>query len=154
MSFSSLSSARVVSSAYLRLFLPPITIPAQHFSWCAQHIDWINRVTDSPVTLLSQSWTNQLFHAGFYLLLLDQHTGFSRDRQDGLVFPSFKELSTAHYGPLSLRCLHSSPMLAVSCLKSGMLGFSILWISNFQMSKLDLEKEEEPNIKLPTFAGS
>ena len=25
---------------------------------------------------------------------------------------------------------------------------------NFQMSKLDLEKEEEPEIKLPTFAGN
>ena len=42
---SSLSAIRVVSSAYLRLlmFLPPILIPAshpaQHFSWCALHID-------------------------------------------------------------------------------------------------------------------
>ena len=41
-----------------------------------------------------------------------------------------------------------------SCLKSCMLGFSITWTKNFQMSKLGLEKEEEPEIKLPTFAGS
>ena len=27
-------------------------------------------------------------------------------------------------------------------------------IENFQMHKLDLEKAEEPGIKLPTFAGS
>ena len=41
-----------------------------------------------------------------------------------------------------------------SYLKSCMLGFSIMWTKNSQMSKLGLEKEEEPEIKLPTFAGS
>ena len=41
-----------------------------------------------------------------------------------------------------------------SCLKSCMLGFSIMQTKNFQMSNLDLEKEEEPEIKLPTFTGS
>ena len=35
-----------------------------------------------------------------------------------------------------------------------MLGFSIRPTKNFQMSKLGLENEEEPDIKLPTFAGS
>ena len=55
---------------------------------------------------------------------------------------------------LTIRQLHSSPMLVRSCLKSCMLDFSIMWIKNFQMSKLGLEKAEEPEIKLPTFAGS
>ena len=32
--------------------------------------------------------------------------------------------------------------------------FSIMWTKSFQMSTLDLEKEEEPEIKLPTFSGS
>ena len=41
--------------------------------------------------------------------------------------------------------LSTAPMLVRSCLKS---------CKNFQMSKLGLEKEEEPEIKLPTFAGS
>ena len=41
-----------------------------------------------------------------------------------------------------------------SCWKSCMLGFSIMWTKNFQMSKLGLEKEESPEIKLVTFAGS
>ena len=50
--------------------------------------------------------------------------------------------------------LHSSPMLVRSCLKSCMLGFSIMWTKDFQMSKMDLEKKEEPEIKLPTSAGS
>ena len=29
-----------------------------------------------------------------------------------------------------------------------------MWTKKFQMNKLGLEKEEEPEIKLPTFAGS
>ena len=29
-----------------------------------------------------------------------------------------------------------------------------MWTKNFQMFKLDLEKEEEPEIKLPTSIGS
>ena len=40
------------------------------------------------------------------------------------------------------------------CLKSCMLGISIMQNKNFQMSKLGLEKEEKPEIKFPTFAGS
>ena len=47
--------------------------------------------------------------------------------------------------------LHSSPLLVRSCLKSCMLGFSIMWTKDFQMSKLGLEKAEEPEIKLPAF---
>ena len=35
-----------------------------------------------------------------------------------------------------------------------MLGFSIMQTKNFQMSKLDLEKGEGPEIKLPTFIES
>ena len=33
-------------------------------------------------------------------------------------------------------------------------GFNSLWTVNFQMFKLDLEKAEEPDIKLPTSTGS
>ena len=38
--------------------------------------------------------------------------------------------------------------------KSYMLCFSITGTKNFQMSKLGLEKAEEPEIKLQKFAGS
>ena len=34
------------------------------------------------------------------------------------------------------------------------LYFNSVWTKNFQMFKLDLEKVEEPEIKLPTFVGS
>ena len=54
---------------------------------------------------------------------------------------------------LTIRKLHSSPGLVRSCLKSCMLGFSVMWTKNFQISKLGLEKEEKLEIKLPTFAG-
>ena len=33
-------------------------------------------------------------------------------------------------------------------------GFGTRWTKNFQMYKLGLERVEEPEIKLPTFAGS
>ena len=44
--------------------------------------------------------------------------------------------------------LYSS--LAKLCSKFSKPGFSIMWAMNFQMFKLDLEKTEEPEIKLPT----
>ena len=55
---------------------------------------------------------------------------------------------------LTIRQLLSSPVLVRSCLKSCMLGFCIMQTKNLQMSKMDLDKKEEPEIKLPTFAGS
>ena len=47
-----------------------------------------------------------------------------------------------------------SRMLVRSFLKSCILGFSIMQTKKFQMSKLGLEKEEGPEIKLPVFTGS
>ena len=45
------------------------------------------------------------------------------------------------------RHLLSSPMLVRLLSKSCLLGFSIMWTKKFQMSKLGLEKAEEPEIK-------
>ena len=50
--------------------------------------------------------------------------------------------------------LHSSHMLAKSCSKFSKLGFNRMWTVNFQMVKLDLEKVEDPEIKLTTSTGS
>jgi len=50
--------------------------------------------------------------------------------------------------------LHLSHMLVKLCSKFSKLGFNSKWIVNFQMFQLDLEKAEEPEIKLPTYAGS
>ena len=50
--------------------------------------------------------------------------------------------------------LHSSHMLAKGCSKFSEPGFNNMWTGNFQMFKLVLEKAEEPEIKLPTPAGS
>ena len=50
--------------------------------------------------------------------------------------------------------LHSSHTLAKWCLNFSKPGFSNTWTMNFQMFKLVLEKADEPEIKLPTSAGS
>ena len=50
--------------------------------------------------------------------------------------------------------LHSSHMLVKYCSKFSKPGFSNMWTMNFLMFKLVLEKAEEPQIKLPTSAGS
>ena len=49
---------------------------------------------------------------------------------------------------------HSSHMLVKYCSKFSKPGFSDMWTVNFLMFKLVLEKAEEPEIKLPTSAGS
>ena len=50
--------------------------------------------------------------------------------------------------------LHSSHTLVKQCSKFSKPGFSNMWTVNFLMFKLVLEKAEEPDIKLPTSAGS
>ena len=50
--------------------------------------------------------------------------------------------------------LHSFHMLAREFSKSSKPGFNSTFTKNFQMYKLDLEKAEEPEIKLPTSIGS
>ena len=50
--------------------------------------------------------------------------------------------------------LHSSHMLEKQCSKFSKPGFKSMWTMNFHMLKLDLEKAEEPEIKLPTSVGS
>jgi len=50
--------------------------------------------------------------------------------------------------------LRSFHMLANSCSKSSKLGFNSTWTDNFQLYKLDLEKAEETEIKLPTSTES
>ena len=110
----SLSAIRVVSSAYLRLliFLPAILIPACASSspaflmmysayklnkqgdniqpWCTPFPIWNQSVVPCPV-----------------LLLPDLHTGFSRGRSGGLVFPSLEEFSAVCCDPHSQRLWHS-----------------------------------------------
>jgi len=50
--------------------------------------------------------------------------------------------------------LYSSHTLVKKCSKFSKPGFSNTWTVNSQMFKLVLEKAEEPEIKLPTSAGS
>ena len=50
--------------------------------------------------------------------------------------------------------LHSSHTLVKNCSKFSNPGFSNTWTMNSKMFKLDLEKAEETEIKLPTSTGS
>ena len=50
--------------------------------------------------------------------------------------------------------LHSSHTLVKWCSKFSKPGFSNMWTMNFLIFKLGFEKAEEPEIKLPTSAGS
>ena len=50
--------------------------------------------------------------------------------------------------------MHPSHSLAKWCSKFSKPGFNSTWTVNFQMFKLDLEKAEEPEIKLSTSFGS
>ena len=50
--------------------------------------------------------------------------------------------------------LHSSHILAKQYSKFSKPSFNSTWTMNFQMLKLDLQKAEEPEIKLPTSVGS
>ena len=50
--------------------------------------------------------------------------------------------------------LHSSHMLVKKCSKFSKPGFNSTWTMNFQVFRLNVEKAEEPEIKLPTPVGS
>ena len=50
--------------------------------------------------------------------------------------------------------LHSSHILAKWCSEFSKPGFTSMWTVKLQMFKLNLEKAEEPEVKLPTSAGS
>ena len=56
--------------------------------------------------------------------------------------------------PQTTTQLHSSDTLPKEWSKFSKPGFNSMWTVNFQMFKVDLEKAEEPEIKLPTFKGS
>ena len=51
-----------------------------------------------------------------------------------------------------LKLLHNYTQL--TCSKFSKPGFNSMWIENFQMFEMDLEKAKQPEIKLPTFIGS
>ena len=53
-----------------------------------------------------------------------------------------------------IKIWHSFYMRARYCPKSFKSGFNSVWTENFQMYKLDLEKAQEPEVKLPTSVGS
>ena len=75
-----------------------------------------------------------------------------QDWKRSIFIPITKKVSTkecANHWTVAL-ISHASKVILKYC----MLAFSIMPTKNFQMSKLGLEKEEELEIKLPTFTRS
>ena len=71
----------------------------------------------------------------------------------GLEKVSFHSNLKERQGQRMFKLLHLFHMLAKECSKFSKLGFNSRWTKNFQIFKLDLEKEEEAEIKLPTTIG-
>ena len=72
----------------------------------------------------------------------------------GLEMVSFHSKPNEGHCQRMFKLLHSFHMLARLWSKSFKLSFNSMWTENFQMFKLDLEKAEEQEIKLPSSAGS
>ena len=93
---SSISAMKVVSSAYLRLFifLLAILIPIGASSSLAFRVMYFACKLNKQMTIYSLAillilfGISVLFYVWFYMLLLDLHTGFSGGRLVCLVFPS------------------------------------------------------------------
>ena len=93
-------------------------------------------------------------HQGFVFIMLANPGRPSTDHSTGkcqLLSPLPKKVVPKNV--LTIRQLHTLPMLVRSCLKSCMLAISILQTKSIQRSNLGLEKEEELEIKLLTFTG-
>ena len=89
--------------------------------------------------------TSFLFHVQFWLLLPDLHTGFSRGRSGGLVFPSLSEFSTVYCDPHCQRLWHVNKaeidvFLELSCFfcDSADVGNFISGSSAFSKSSLNV----------------
>ena len=101
---SSLSAIRVVSSAYLRLliFLPEILIPACASSSPAFLMMYsaykLNKQGDNMQSWRScfPIWNQSVVPCPVLTVAFFLHTGFSRGRSGGLVFPSLSEFSTVY----------------------------------------------------------
>ena len=50
--------------------------------------------------------------------------------------------------------LHSAHTLAMQCSNFSKPGFNSMWAMKFQILNMELEKPEEPEVKLPTSGGS
>ena len=87
-----------------------------------------------------------------YVSKFGKHSSGPRTGKGQFSFPSQRRAVPKNFQIIAQ--LQSFHVLAKLCSKSLKLGFSGIWTENFQMYKLGLEKAEEPEIQLPTLAGS
>ena len=111
--------------------------PAWYLAWYTGHMTDRETIY-SFVVLLSQFWTSQLFHVRFWLLLLDSHTGFTGDRQGGLVFPSLLEFFTVCCDPYSVFSEEVDVFLEFACFLYDPMGVDNLISGSSAFSKSSL----------------
>ena len=117
--------------SYLFCEWPPILINP----WVTKSLpvctSWIHPRTSIPRDMLSGLWTLAYFVPSAQTLLLPAlltPTQWSQRR----AMPKNIQITTQ---------LHSFHMLVRSCSKSSTIGFNRTWTKNFQMYKLDLERQ-------------
>ena len=69
-----------------------------------------------------------------------------------MQFSSVAQLSPTLCDPMDAACQAS--LCIINSQSFFKLDFNSIWSKNFQINRLDLEKAEEPKIKLPTSTGS
>ena len=103
------------------------------------------RWNSSRTIQIPKGWCHQGF--AFIMSANLEDPGMATEQEQVSPHPSSQEECACH-GTTAL-ISHASKVM----LKILHASFSIIWTKNFQMSKLGLEKKEELEIKLPTFAG-
>ena len=94
----------------------------------------------------------KVLHSRCQQIWKTQHWKRSRTGKGQFSFQSLRKAMPKNVQTTSQ--LHTFHRLAKWCAKFSKPGFNSMSTVNFQMLKLDLEKTEEPEIKLPTSAGS
>ena len=75
-----------------------------------------------------------------------------RTVKDQFSFQSQRKAMPKNVKLLTIALISHASKVILKILQA--IGFNSTWTENFQMFKLDLEKAEEPEIKLPTSVGS
>ena len=124
-----------------------LVMPSSHFMLC-RHIFLLSPISPSIRVFSNESplrmrWP-KYWSFSFSIIPSKEHPGLISFRMNWLDLLAVQD---------SQESSPTSHMLTKWCSKFSKWGFNSIWNENFQMFKLDLEKAEETEIKLPTSFG-